>query len=359
MARMGHAYEDGAPPTWRLFVDRFVGIFGGSETGKSIMIRGLLQILSKEVPEATIFTQTPDAFPTIPGCFIYKGIKKRPKDPANCMYTKIDEIVERQEAKTEIYKRANDPQVLARLARRCAAGGRVDTKTAARVDLVRRKRAALKRLAEGRSGTPALKEDYETAKLLLAHMQKFIARANIGWLAKRALTPEERFSLGHLDFNHRHVLVFDDVSKDLQKYSKTETFVDKIGFACRHRGLTILAAVHSDKMFDTELKKNMHFAIFTSPPELKAFFRREAMDATDTDKVAAKDISGDPTAFDGFHKIFYDKKRRGASHFIRFEFASPRQFDLDFGSATWKAFGWAISNGDTTHANRYREEFAV
>lgn len=358
MPRAGHAYEDGDPPSWRLVIDRFVGIFGEGESGKSVMVRGLMQLLGPHIPECTIFTQTPDSFPTIPGCYIFKGIKKR-KDPEKCMYAKIDEIVERQEAKTEIFKRANDPAVLSKLARRCTSGSRVDAHTVSTIERVRKKRAVLRRASEGRNSTPAKKADYESAQLLLAHLQKQIARNNLGWLQKRPLTPEEEFSLAHLDFNHRHLLVFDDVSKDLQKYSKTETFVDKIGFAGRHRGLTILAAVHSDKMFETELKKNMHFSIFTSPPELKAFFRRDAMDASDIDKAASKDISSDPTSFDGFSRIFYNKKRRGATHFVRFEFPSPRQFDLEFGSETWKAFGWTISNGDAARANRYRDEFAA
>lgn len=323
----------------KIFLDRLTAIYGTSGTGKTVLLRSILQRL-RAVPEGTFFTGTEDSFPEIPKAFVHGKVTEE----------MLVGIWDRQGVKTDIYKRANNLAVLARLAARVPSP-QIAT-MAGRVEAVRSQERA--KLGED---SKAFEDVNEKCDELLRKAYKMHIEAHRRRIAAAALSKDEAHALRFLWFNPRHVVVFDDVTPQLKKLQKKE-IVGEYFTRARHRFLTIIVCLHGDKYIDPENRKNAHVSIFTTSEEVELFFKRDCMGASASVRSAAAAIAADPRAFEKFHKILYLKD--SAHPFVRFYMDKIARGALVFGSRSWRALGNSISSDGTNDPrNPFNVEFAA
>lgn len=345
-APAGHQFADGALSDWRALLDRSTCIYGESDSGKTQIIRHVLMLLAPHAPEGTFFTRSADSFATIPPCYIFGSVGK-------AGIGTLQEIWARQTAKTEVYHRANDMDVLEKLFMRCGTA-RLKGTAAARKRL---SQVAAIRAAQRAAPSADDQKHNDLCNEIARETYKIVLREHIRWLRTRPLEPAEAFALDNINFNHRHVLVFDDVSADVSSIKKTRIFQDLI-YAGRHKGITIIISIHDDKILDSETKKNIHNSIFANLNVLQAFFRRQCMDFSRELQARTEALIEDPTTFEGFHKILYAKRNKAAL-FTRFVVEKRDADAVKFGSQPWLAFGWGVSAGleKGPVADKYMQEF--
>ena len=341
----GPLYRDGALDNWRTFIDRVTGIFGGGDTGKTTLLYHLIVLVSAVIPEVTVFTKSPDSYTFIPNAYIYKGISKKKGIPA------LQELWDRQVEKKKIFVRANNIKTLRKLHSMCAKKRLKGT-----VDAARQLKELVRLRKHGPGGGAA--EAYATmCDELETEIYKVVIRSHMRWLGDCKLSDDGLFALNNVNFNHRHLVIFDDVSLDLKKIQKETLFGDWI-FASRHHGITTYITAHDDKILDSEYKKNIHNVAFTSAPVLAAFFRRECMDFSAALQAQAAAIAARPESFKGNQKILYVKKWKD-SPFLGFTVPKRTVKDIQIGSDEWRAFGERVDALVATHSStKYATEFA-
>lgn len=327
---------------WEM-LDRLIGLFGEGDTGKTTLIYHFMELFSGLIEVCTIFTRSPKSYPTIPPPFIYDGITKRGVE-------QLEAIWDLQNARTKIFDRANDIKTLRAAYDFCLKNKRPG---------INETNKHLKILSAEERKIPESEKDEvfkEKIKRMRMIIYKNLIEGNRSWLMKPSTKchPDIKHAADYVRYNHRHLLIFDDVTADLKKAQKHEVFKN-LFYAARHRGITMLMITHDDKVFDTEIRKNMHFAIFTCPSALAAFFSRTSMNFSPEIKKQAAMIAADEDTFAHYHKIVY-KKKSLHNHFKRFRVPKREGDNITFGDPQWKELGKlaaAPSEGATERERKF------
>lgn len=321
------------------FLDRLTVVYGPSETGKTVMSRQIIDTIGPAIPTGTFITRTPKNFQEIPKCFVHEKFDTK----------LIQDIWNRQGANTEVFNRANNLDVLLKLATRIPS-----EKIRATINKVEKLRATEKRKLGAASGEFA--QFTENCDSLIKQLYKVHISKNRAMLLRKRLSDEEKFTLEYLHFNPRHAIIFDDVTSLIKKFQKKE-IIEELFFAARNRFLTVIITMHGDKILDAELRKNAHVSIFMTPTIMHTFFKRESMDFEEKIKQMAFDIANNPEAFENHNKIVFLKQRGPSKHpFVR---TRARMIEhMRFGSGAWHRLGVEIS-GQSTGDTEFHKEFGL
>lgn len=128
----------------------------------------------------------------------------------------------------------------------------------------------------------------------------------------RDLTEEQIFCLDHIDFNPNLLIIFDDLTEQIVKFSKDES-VKKIFFTGRWLKTTVFILVHSDKGMDGDVRKAAFQKIYLSAEVANACMKHDHTNGTmakETWQRAQKAIS---IAFDPsnkFQKLIWVRQER-------------------------------------------------
>lgn len=339
--------------THEKIIDKSSIVYGESGTGKSYIIVDMLHALRPYIDQIIVFAPTDRQNHTYD-----KGIVPLPFIHYTITPKLLTDIWSRQEALVAVYTQSNNINILKSLFRKIDDSRRAPAEAVISEINVQLKtferELTQKNLDESQFKTKLneMKEDCD--KLLIEIYKTYITReaANIGRLN---LTKQEQFTLKYHALNPRLVIVFDDCTDLIKKY-RSHDVMQKIFYQGRHSKITAIIAVHTDKVLDSELKKNAAISIFTELPCATAYFTRPST-SLDRESIAraiaaCKIAFGDPTR--PFQKLAYIRHEKKY-----YKFCAQKREGFSFCSAIVKSFCKiiAVENGKVSADNQFISEF--
>lgn len=261
----------------RQVLGRVSVIIGKSGSGKTTVVKDFINSISNDISQAFIISSTAAANGD------YNGIL-----PQACIHKTIrveflKELQERQEVFRAIYDRVNRPELIDALYRRSAT-----SKVIAKVTKISETVAGAiaDEKAEGNSEENIKKLTGMRDDLISAIKKKTIFD-NSARLLSAQLTEDERYCVEHINFNPNVLLVFDDCTSEIESLRGAKE-LKELFYASRHRMITILMIVHTDRALLGDLKKSAVFIVLTDQPSANSFFDRKTNDIDGETRKRAK-----------------------------------------------------------------------
>jgi hypothetical protein len=343
------------------FFRRTTIAWGPSETGKSVVIRWIMEILQPYVPNVIVICPTDGANDG------YRGIV-----PERCIYTRIDvktlqDIWARQEEACATYNRANNLKVLRGLfvkanditamsmathvERRCAAGLDALERDRTLVNALRKEQ----RQAIEKNRDSVLRRIYKkTIRSYREHLMRY----------RRELTKDELYAIKYIDFNPALLLVMDDCQAQIAEWIKDPT-VRKLFYQIRHMWGTLLMSMQNDTGkpgLDPGIRTNVFNNFFTDPTVANRYFSNKDNGFTADDrKKAARIISElfkpNANGADNYKRFVYSRLDKRA----KFRWCLPDDPEnLRMCSpALWRLCESAPQERDTERNTKFSSSFAV
>jgi hypothetical protein len=253
---------------YKPFLDRSTIIYGESGTGKSFVIKDILHQLHPYVGQALIIAPTDKQNNTYSG-----GLIPMPFIHYEITSELLDTMWERQNALAAVYKRANNKQNIESLVNKLPQKDRIESVISAAQSKLQSYIKEVKQQytdEEANTKITDMTADFDRLKELV--IKHSIDEAK-GYLMGLNLTTEEKYTLEYHNLNPRLVLIFDDCT-DLLKKFKSHPVIQKLFYQGRWANITIIIACHTDKVLETEYKKNAFVTIFTEDGCARAYFDR-------------------------------------------------------------------------------------
>jgi hypothetical protein len=349
-----------------MLVDRSMIVYGPSRTGKTVIIKTLMQILSARIEQCVVVSPSEATNRSYSGCvadqFIHyrmymPGGRESERDGALRFLTTI---WSRQEMMASIYTRANRIEPLEQLFRRIPRGPRMEA-VRYLVDMDRNLARAKESLRLQYAADPGrhadklgvISEKFNTMRRLV--YKKYITPHHSAlWAAD--LDENERYSLMYLKFNPRLLLVFDDCAaqmKDLHRYDIYRKFF----YQNRHSFITLIIAAQDDTDIHANLRKNAFISFFTEPIVCMSNFGRASNAFPVATRRYVTDVAG--VLFQRYRKLAYIREDDARKHFYWFEFAIPAPFQ--FGSRALLELCAAVRATETTmdRENPFYTQFKI
>lgn len=252
----------------KYFLGRTTVLYGESGSGKSTICMHILKTLSPHCDQILVVS------PSDPQNKTYSnGCVATPLIHYTITLKTLQDLWDRQEMMSAVYKRANNADTLKRLFGRLSLPHVEES-----IRMAQRMRAETIGKIREQYVDPAMvmkktqEVDEKFAELTVLIYKRYIAE-NADHLSKCDLDKEERFSLEYLGFNPNMVVVFDDCSAQLgaKEIKKSKVFKD---FFYRNRWahLTIIICAHNDKNLEQDIRKNAFVNIFTTKSCAMGFF---------------------------------------------------------------------------------------
>lgn len=254
------------------FIDQTTIAYGASGSGKSVFITDVMHMLKPYVPQVIIVS------PTDPSNKTYSnGMVSPPLIHYELTEDLLITIWKRQEAFAAVYTKVNTFEVLESLFMRLQherANSILERMNVVKAEKIMKLHDMFKGDEPKIAGkTKDIEDQLHDMKLLV--FKKFIV-TNTAQLAKLELTNDERFALEHITFNPRMLIVLDDCSADFRKIKSIEgkSVLNKMFFQNRWSFMTVIIALHDDKLMDSELRKNVFVNAFTTSQAAITFYSR-------------------------------------------------------------------------------------
>jgi AAA+ ATPase superfamily predicted ATPase len=258
--------EDGTTLKWfpkskDYFFNKTTIVYGRRESGKSTIVKEIMYMLQHLVSVVFIVSQSSvsntDFVGKVPRSSIKSGITKE----------WIEEFLDVQKGRAELYNKANDVKILKSLFNKI--------KISQEEDVERHILLSADKYVYNIENNPKL--DYASKKEQITEIQsvqvkklvdlyKSNIRANKHILDGmiKSLSIDEICCLNYLDFQPHALLIFDDCASVFKKWSKESTSIKEIFYNGRWYYITIIITAQDDKEIDPELRKNSMVSFFTS-----------------------------------------------------------------------------------------------
>jgi hypothetical protein len=324
------------------FMDCTTAIYGPSKTGKTVIVKNIMQILNPHIEQIFIIC------PTEPTNKSYEGIVRAPyihytlnmpdpdstkrSDPVKGAIRFLEALWKRQEMMAAIYVRANKLDVLARLYKKSGTKhGRDQIRRAkkCKVESVEKVKHSLR----GQLGRldEEVKKVVEKCDTLLIMLYKNYLVPEYQRLCKYKLDPEESFSLKYLLFNPKLLLIFDDCAAELKPLFNKDIF-RKLFYQNRHSFISVIICCQDDTDLPANLRKNAFISFFTTPIVTSANFKRGTNQFDLPTKKYVDQIS--PDLFGNkYRKLAYIREDETHFYHIQFPYPSPFTFGSDASDA--------------------------
>lgn len=339
--------------THEKIIDKSSIVYGESGTGKSYIIVDMLHALRPHIDQIIVFAPTDRQNHTYD-----KGIVPLPFIHYTITPKLLTDIWNRQEALVAVYTQSNNPSVLRSLFKKISESRRSPAENVIAEINLKLKSSEREMMNLGmeesqyKAKVSEMKEDCE--KLISQIYKTYITKETPN-LSRMQLTQQEQFALKYHAMNPRLVIVFDDCTDLIKKY-KGHDVMQKIFYQGRHSKITAIIAVHTDKVLDSELKKNAAISIFTEMPCATAYFMRQS---TSLDResqaraiAACKIAFGDPAR--PFQKLAYIRHEKKY-----YKFVAQKREGFTFGSTIIRSFCKmiAVESGKVSADNQFISEF--
>lgn len=321
-----------------LYLDRTIVIYGPTGTGKTVITKHIMKILSDRIEQVLVVSPSESSNRAYEGYVdppfihyrIYLADPANPKkdDGAKGGLRFLEAIWKRQEMMASIYTRANSTSVLAALfgrlpkAARAEALGGIETANQARLralESVRKKYAT----DAGRRCEKEKEVNAAFQRMLTLIYKMHITKHYDTLQACGGLTEDETYSLNYIQFNPRLLLIFDDCAAQLKSYFSKEIF-RKLFYQNRHSFITVIMAAQDDTDLAANLRKNVFISFFSEPIVCMSNFERAANKYPKQTKEHVTAIVGD--VFRGFRKLAYIRDDPSRQHFYHIQCVVPKPF---------------------------------
>jgi len=350
---------DGTPLPWlgiaaKQFLDRSTVLYGPSGTGKTVGTKAIMKVLCDHIDQVILVS------PTEPQNKSYRGIvpslvthhriwlpsvndSKGGRDGGMRFF---DRIWARQEVATALYRRANDLKALEKLFERVADDPA--RKSRRKIERYRvRGLADIRRANRGGEMERRIQNfEEQIEKVKQAFFKKHIL-GSFQELDAANLEKDERFSLTHIQFNPRMLIILDDCAADLTPAIVKSPVFRKIFFQGRHSMITAIVACHTPNDLPPGLRKNTFNCLFTDDDTAVSYFSTKTNGFTNAMRKRAEAIIEEVFASEDkehpFMKFAYI--RDSTQKFYVYEVEYPRSFR--FGSdALWEAEDEGAATGE-------------
>lgn len=310
---------------YSLFLDQSTILYGASASGKSKFIIDILYHLRKKVGQIIVVSPSEQSNRT----YTKSGIVASPLVHYTLTEQLLITIWKRQEMFSAVYTRANQPDILRALFDKLDLPQKVKDLIDGINDIRKKKKEEIQeQFIDKALQKKQIEEIDQKYQELLVVIYKANIAKNKNYLTSLNLSKEEKFSLKYLNFNPRMVLVFDDCSAQFKKIKTPQgkATLGDIFYRGRHAYLSIIIAVHDDKLLDSEWRKNSFVNVFTTPRAAHTYFGHDSNGfSKDTLKQVNQWI---PHVFgSGYQKLVYI---RGHDKFYRC--TAKLHEDFQFGS---------------------------
>ena len=351
-----------------LFLDKTVVLYGPSKTGKTVIIKRIMEELQGHIEQALVIAPTEPSNRSYEGYIdppfihyrIYQADPENPKkDDAKGGLRFLESIWRRQEMMAAIYTRANNADTLAQLFGRLPRASRSEGLKHIE-DINKKRQAVIARVQQAVGGSAQseaakIKEVNEKfKKMLVLIYKKFITEHYRALWDRPDLTDDERWSLQYISFNPRLLLVFDDCAAQLKSFFNKDIF-RCLFYQNRHCFITVIISCQDDTDLPANLRKNAFISFFTEAVVCTSNFERTANRFPKTVKEFVSGSVGD--IFRGFRKLAYIREDDRQVHFYYIEVPPPKPFR--FGSGASHEFCDAVqcSGVSMDRANPYFKYF--
>lgn len=275
-------------------LDKPIIVMGGTNTGKSTIIKYLLSKLVDDVKVYYIFC------PSNVTHGFYNGTVPRGNIYDDLSASMLGEIYKTHTGKKQAYSVANNMSTLESVIDKL--GDKKIKRKINRIIDVRQRNIHAAERKDDLTGAKKIKSDSDE---LLKKIYKHYITVNRDKLLTMDLTPEEESTVNLHDMDYRAVIVFDDCSTELNRI-KTSPELKDLYFKGRHSGLTIMTICHSSVTLLPEIKTAASVMVWTDEKTANSTFADTKNYNKDTRKegtMAAKSVF----VGDGYEKLIYFK----------------------------------------------------
>lgn len=289
-------------------INRSILLFGGSNTGKTVLIRDILYNLREHVPMCHVFCPTNDYNGSYTN-MIPKALIKR-----DLVVRELEEIVQKQRKRSELYKKVNNINILKSIAFKLD----IDHKIKKKYFIMENYYEELLKKDKDNKYTDKLKKMHEetTIKFFKDEINKLYETNK----DSVELTESEQNTIKYLNFNPKMVIVMDDCTSDAKQWGKS-TVLNELFYQGRHYNITTVISLHNDTALPPGIRKNAFINIFTEAQPARGFFRS----GTSNNWTKADEREADsyinalfgPSSKKSFKKLCYLKESDEKFKFVR------------------------------------------
>lgn len=325
------------------FFKRTTILYGPSETGKTFVLKWIMNILKDLIPNVFVIC------PTAEDNEAYDGVV-----PQKAIRTKISvkflkDLFDRQQASTRMYNRANRMPVLQSLFHKANDLSAINTANRIKklcllgIDRINKSQLNYAQKSE-QIGAIEKRRDTEIIKLYKRTIETWTEQ-----LRRLDLTEDERYTLKYLRFNPSLLLIMDDCLSQIKIWGK-DPVVAKIFYDGRHKWITSVYTMQNDIGLLPGIRGNTFNNIFTDANVASRFFANKENAFTPEMKKKAQRIveelfKENSNGADNHKKFVYSRLDKVAK--FRYIIADkPKPFR--FGNPTFWRFmdSFADENGD-------------
>lgn len=366
----------------RTFINCSTVVYGPSGSGKSVVIKSIMEVLNGEVQQIIICSPTEPSNKTYDGVvepvYIHttlklperyrqeraaeRGKRKPPRVNQKLMYLEfIKALWQRQSALTEVYKQTQNIELLLRVYEHLPRRAREHTKELI-TELHNTRRKALDNIRRHHAN-PALERELDDKfKEMLAKVLKaeIIQHREDVWetvagLAESEARTQELFLLRNIGLNPNLLFVMDDSSHILKALGRDPEWIPYF-YQNRHVRITTVIGAQDHTDIEKSLRKNAFNSILTTDVVAVSFFEALGM-AKAQRAMVEKDII--PTVFTAGHqhrKLVYVRNDPTRQCYYYIELPTPSSFV--FGAPATHELARAVLS-ETVEAgdNPYFEKF--
>ena len=298
-------------------VNKSVGMFGLTSSGKTTIVRDMLYNTRTEFPVIVVFCPTDqfngDYSSILPSALIHGAPTE----------DKIRQIKERQEEATNIYKMVNDLDVLKQLYRmiKCPEKyflDKIESKEKEEFKKMCKENAAS-------SDIEKIKEKYH--KLKIEFIKKHI-RINARVFEKNfnKLNELQQKSFKYRNFNPKILIIFDDCMNEINmmmKKDKTKT-LEGFFFKGRHINITMIYCLQAvtKEGLSLAMRNNLFYSIFCDKGTAQAYFQTSPS-FTSNQKNAVKEMTNRIFENGKYNKVLYCREITPNVQYLKADLHSP------------------------------------
>ncbi len=267
---------------YKVFLDKTIVIYGETGSGKSVLVKDIMFILSDHIDQVMVVSPTDRQNNTYQSGTV----------PIPCIHYELtaellDNLWNRQQALGVVYARSNKPDVLKGLFNKIPGIPNVHAFV----------RAIYEKLSVGINDLRDIYDDpsvlagktaemtKECEALVISIYKKYIVE-HTGTLHNKTLSAEESYTLKFHNLNPRLLLIFDDCTEMFTTFAK-HPVIKKLFTQGRWAYITAIIACHSDKTFQPDQKKNTFVTVFTQTQVASAYIERPSTSLDPEDKKKA------------------------------------------------------------------------